>query len=81
LGGRQTGAEFGGHPCINAVGLSDNFHTLVLRGVQVVVHFGVQRTLCQRLLQLIQQAALVERGTRLRTREQLVKHGIRYLGC
>jgi hypothetical protein len=44
---------------------------------QVMVHLGVQRPLGQRLLQLIQQAALVKGRAGIGTRQELVQHLIR----
>jgi hypothetical protein len=45
---------------------------------QMVVHLGVQRPLGQRLLQLLQQPALLERSAGIRARQQLVHHLVRY---
>ena len=42
-------------------------------GVQVMIHLRVQHPLGQRLLQLVQQAVLLERDLRVRAGQQLVE--------
>ena len=44
-----------------------------LAGLQVMIHLRVQRPLGQRLLQLVQQAVLLERRLRIRAGQQLVQ--------
>ena len=44
---------------------------------QMMIHLGVQHPLGQGLLQIVEQAIRVERGLRIRTRQQLVENGVR----
>jgi hypothetical protein len=44
-----------------------------------VVHLGVQRPLGERLLQLVEQAARIERRLRVGAGQELVEDGIGYL--
>jgi len=48
---------------------------------QVMVHLRVQRTLGQRFLELVQQAALLEGRAGFRAGQQMIQHHVRNLWC